>query len=158
MNIKDLMQRYKITRPAVLHCIKKNISIINSNGEHAKQTSEGWQFDAEAVRIIDELRGISQISILEESESEIVKDLRNEIDELKKILMITQSKLIQAQENLTENQKLLFETKKKLLVAENQSKDSQVELKLEQALHNVTKQQLEKIKNRNLIDRIFNNY
>ncbi|MBR6013556.1 MAG: hypothetical protein IK062_07235 [Selenomonadaceae bacterium] len=172
-NIKDLMTRYSLTRQGVQYFVNKNLRIINSDcTEHAKQTSDGWQFDADAVRIIDELRGFSQVAILEQAESERVKELQSENENLRQLLLIAQSKLIKTQEDLTENQKLLSESDRKLLVAESQSKDSQAELKLEQALHNMTKQQvmdykqkldesnlqLEKIKNRGLIDRIFNNF
>ncbi len=172
-NIKDLMIRYNLTRQGVQYFVNKNLKIINSDGtKHAKQTSEGWQFDTEAVRIIDELRDFSKVAVLEQSESERVKELQEENENLRQLLLVAQSKLIKVQENLNENQKLLSESDKKLLFVESQSKDSQAELKLEQALHNVTKQQvseykqkldefqrqLEKIKNRGLIDRIFNNF
>ena len=187
-NINDLMLRYKTqTAGAIRKFISRHINEINSDGvEHAKQTSDGWIFDSEAIRIIDELRGFSQVAVVTQEESERVKELQEENENLRQLLLVAQSKLIKVQENLTENQKLLLESEKKILIAESHSKDSQSELKLEQALHNVAKQQieqanrqlekvtkqleesnnqrnesnlqLEKIKNRGLFDRIFNKF
>ncbi|MBR6014403.1 MAG: hypothetical protein IK062_11605 [Selenomonadaceae bacterium] len=85
---------------------------------------------------------------------------------------MTQSKLIKVQENLTENQKLLSEADKKLLASENQAKENamdlvkmQADLTIEKSKREIAedkiseiKYQLEKIKNRGLIDRIFNNF
>lgn len=171
--VKDLMQRYNITRQGVRRFVDKHIEEINSDGiEHAKLGADGWQFDAEAVKIIDELRGLTQIAIIEHSESETTKELREEIEDLKQILLMTQSKLIRVQENLTENQKLLSESDKKFLAAENQSKENemsvvrlQADLKIEKSKREIAEEkileiqsQLEKIKNRGLIDRIFNNF
>ena len=169
LTVKDLMQRYNITRQGVRRFVDKHIDEINSDGiEHAKPTADGWQFDAEAVRTIDELRGLSQVAIIENSESETVTELKNEIEDLKQILLMTQSKLIKAQEDLTENQKLLLESEKNFLAIESKSNNFQAELKLERELHSVTKQkledtksqfeiQIEKIKSRGLLDRILNN-
>ena len=172
-SIKDLMNRYKLTRQGVQYFVNKNLGIINSSDiEHAKQTVDGWQFDETAVKIIDKLRGFSQVTILEQAESERIKELEDENENLRQLLLIAQSKLIKVQEDLNENQKLLADSTQKLLVAELQSKDSQVELKLEKEIHSLTKKQLEesncqlsetknqleKIKSRGLIDRIFNNF
>jgi len=109
---------------------------------------------------------------LEQAESERIKELENENENLRQLLIIAQSKLIKVQEDLNENQKKLSDSTQKLLVAESQSKDSQVELRLEKEIHSLTKKQLEesnlqlsemknqleKIKSRGLIDRIFNNF
>lgn len=164
LTVKDLMQRYNITRQGVRRFVDKHIDEINSDGtEHAKPTADGWQFDSEAVKIIDELRGLSQVAIIENSESETIKELQNEIDDLKQILLMTQAKLIKAQEDLTENQKLLLESEKNFLALKSQSKDSKSELQIEKTLHEVTKQkleesraQIEKMRTRGLIDRILN--
>ena len=167
------MNRYQLTRQGVQYFVNKNLDAINSSEvEHAKQTSDGWQFDEEAVRIIDKLRGFSQVAVFEQAESEHIQELQKENENLRQLLLVAQSKLIKVQEDLNENQKLLSDSTKKILVAESQSKDSQVELRFEKEFHALTKKQLEesdkkldesnrqleKIKNRGLIDRIFNNF
>ena len=164
-NINDLMLRYKTqTAGAIRKFIVRHLGKINADGiEHAKQTSEGWYFDAEAVRIIDELRGFSKVAVIDQSESERVRELQEENEKLRQLLLIAQSKLIQTQEELKNNQQLLLDS-------ESQAKDYQAEFKLEQSLHNVTKeklaetsrqrdelnQQVERLKNRGLLDRILN--
>lgn len=173
-NINDLMLRYKTqTAGAIRKFITRHLEKINSDGiEHAKHTSEGWQFDNEAVRIIDELRGFSKVAIVEQVESERVKELQYENENLRQLLLIAQSKLIQTQEELQNNQQML-------LASESQAKDYQAELKIEQTLHTTTKEQLkktetqleestlqrsellsqlDKLKNRGLLDRLFNRF
>ena len=166
-SVNDLMSRYNIKNAvSIRRFVSRHLETINADGEeHAKQTPSGWQFDEVAVQIMDRLRGNSSVTIVEMQESERIKELEEENENLRQLLLVAQSKLIKVQEELNENQK-------KFLVAESQSKDSQNELKLEQALHEVTKQQvsdvkaqlsnaesqLEQIKKRGLFDRIFNNF
>lgn len=180
-SVNDLMSRYNIKNAvSIRRFVSRHLQTINADGEeHAKQTLEGWQFDEVAVQIIDKLRGVSNVTIVEMKESERIKELQEENENLRQLLLVAQSKLIKVQEELTDNQK-------KYLAAESQSKDSQSELKVEQALHEVTKQQfseiktqlsdtkiqlsdtktqlsnaetqLEQIKKRGLFDRIFNNF
>lgn len=178
LNTQDLMNRYKISKSGIRLFINRNLSKINADGiEHAKQTSEGWLFDAEAVRIIDELRGFSQVSVIEQEETERIKELQSEIENLKNLLLISQSQLIKVQSDLNETQRLLQDNQTKLLTAENQSKENdtalvrtQADLKIEKSKREIAEEkileikfqldesqrQLKKIKKRGLIDRIFN--
>ena len=172
--VNDLMSRYNIKNAvSIRRFVSRHLETINADGEeHAKQTPSGWQFDEVAVQIMDRLRGNSSVTIVEMQESERIKELEEENENLRQLLLVAQSKLIKVQEELNNNQKTLYDSEKKFLVAESQSKDSQNELKLEQALHEVTKQQvsdvkaqlsnaesqLEQIKKRGLFDRIFNNF
>ena len=138
------------------------------------------------VRKIDELRRFSKIAVIEQIESERVKELQEENENLRQLLLIAQSKLIQTQEELQKNQQ-------KLLVAEKQTKENdmalvraQADLEIEKTQREVTegkfteiknlleesnrrkneldaqlaesKNQLEKIKNRGLLDRLFNHF
>ena len=172
-NVNDLMSRYGIKNSASIRkFVMRHIEEINARGEHASQTPTGWQFDEEAVKRIDDLRGRNKISVIEEQETETVRELKNEIEKLKSLLIATQTDLIQTQ-------KLLQTQQTKLLADADKDKNYQAELKLEQELHNITKKeldesnnqrdkltkqftdiqnQLEKIKNRGLVDRIFNKF
>ncbi len=187
-NVNDLMSRYDIKNSvSIRRFVARHLDKINSDGiEHAKQTTTGWQFDDEAVRKIDELRRFSKIAVIEQIESERVKELQEENENLRQLLLIAQSKLIQTQEELQKNQQ-------KLLVAEKQTKENdmalvraQADLEIEKTQREVTegkfteiknlleesnrrkneldaqlaesKNQLEKIKNRGLLDRLFNHF
>ena len=166
------MKRYNISRQGMSAFVDRHIEEINADGvDHARQTSEGWQFDDTAVRIIDKLRGMSEVAIVEREESEQVQELKEEVDNLKSLLLMTQNKLLQKQEELTENQKQLLQAEKKYLTAENTSKDYQSDLKveelkrkhLEEKLSTAESQvknlqgELDKLKKRGLVGRIFNN-
>ena len=170
-NVNDLMSRYGIKNSASIRkFVIRHLEEINSGGEHAVQKPSGWQFDDEAVKRIDDLRGKNKISVIEESKSETVRELKSEIEKLKSLLIATQTDLIQTQ-------KLLQSQQTKLLADADKTKSYQAELKLEQELHNITKKQLEesnnqrnkliqqlkdrqiqleKIKNRSFVDRILN--
>ena len=91
-------------------------------------------------------RNFIKIKFVDCNESEQVRELKEENENLRQLLLVAQSKLIKVQEELNNNQKTLYDSEKKFLVAESQSKDSQNELKLEQALHEVTKQQVSDVK------------
>lgn len=179
-DIKDLMERYEIAPQSIRRFISRHLSKINADGvEHARQTSEGWIFDSEAVRIIDELRGFSKIAVVNQNESDAIKELQQENENLRNLLLATQSKLIKTQEDLNENQKLLSSVEKKLLANENLSKDNDINLvrvqsnlEIEKTLRQVAENklfenktqlehavnQIEKLKNRSFIDRIFNKF
>ncbi len=186
-SVKDLMNRYGLTRQGVQYFISKNLETINAGGvEHAQQNSEGWQFDEDAIKTIDKLRNFSQVAVLEQAESERIEELKQENENLRQLLIVAQAKLIQAQEELNENQKLMLASEKKILAIEAQSNDLQSKLTLEKTLHDVTKQQaenykqqldefhnqikeakaqldeskenLETLRKRGLFDRIFNNF
>ena len=92
-----------------------------------------------------------------------MRDLQEENENLRQLLLMAQSKLIKTQEELQENQKLLSSSEKKLLAAENQSKDKEIELVKVQANLEIEKthrknaeNQLERLKNRGLLDRMLN--
>ena len=105
MNINDLMKRYNIkSRQGIRQFVLKHLSEINSDGEHAKQMADGWQFDDEAVRIIDDLRGLNQVAFIETSESEKILELQAEIDNFKSLLLVSQADLIETQKKLIESE------------------------------------------------------
>ena len=70
-NVNDLMSRYGIKNSASIRkFVMRHIEEINAGGEHAIQTPTGWQFDEEAVKRIDDLRGRNKISVIEEQISD----------------------------------------------------------------------------------------
>ena len=164
MNINDLMKRYNIkSRQGIRQFVLKHLSEINSDGEHAKQTLDGWQFDDEAVRIIDDLRGLNQIAFIETSESEKILELQSEIDNLKNLLLVSQADLIETQKKLIESEHNLLTTQRQLTdnavvveCLENKNSILSEELKLNRQEREKIQQQLEKIKNRGILARIFN--
>ena len=150
MDIKNLMERYKVKSAGSLRTfVAKHLSKINATGKHAIQTKNGWHFDSEAVKIIDDLRGYSIASVVEELESEKVKDLQAEIDNLKTLLLVSQSKVIKLQEELSEKQTALAEAQTSALLADNKK------TALEGEISNL-KNQIDHLQNRNLFQRIFN--
>ena len=87
MDIKELANRYKITIQGMGKFVRKNLNKINEDDEHAQNTKNGWIFDEEAVHIIDRLREVDRVAIIEEIESEKIKELKKEIDNLNVVLV-----------------------------------------------------------------------
>ena len=171
--INDLLKRYEIkSSGSMRNFVVRNLQKINADGEHAKQTPDGWQFDAEAVRIIDELRGFNAVAVIEEQESERVKELQTEIDNLKTLLLAAQNELISSQKALQKKSDALIESEKKYLLAESKSEVAETKQKLSDEriaelksetteLKSETtelKAEIKRLKNRGLLDRIFNNF
>lgn len=69
---RDLMDRYNIkTRQGIIQFVKKHLDEINHDGEeHATMQKGEWAFDTEAVRILDQLRGLHDQATITELESE----------------------------------------------------------------------------------------
>ena len=130
----------------------------------------GGDFVRSFFRVAKSLRQ----SPLKSKKFERIKELQSEIENLKNLLLISQSQLIKVQSDLNETQKLLSVSEQKLLSSESKSKDVQADLKVAQAMLDMTKKQdnekidelrsqlaktkqkIDKLKKRNLLDRIFN--
>ena len=171
-NIKELMKRYSISRQGIMSFVDRHLDKINADGEeHAKQTVDGWQFDEVAVQKIDKLRGLSEVAIIESEETGQIAELKEEVENLKSLLLMTQNKLLQKQEELNENQKQLMLAEKKYLLTESASKVEEVKREnLEEKLASAeiqmntmqkklekAEQQIEQLRRRGLVDRILNN-
>ena len=178
--ISNLMQRYSITRQAVIKFIQKNLDSINRDGKiHAQKKNGEWVLDEEAVVIMDDLRDTGNITIVEEN-NEKIEELTLENTQLKEALISTQSKLIETQENLNINQNKIMSIQTELVETQKQLKSITLELKdnqnkvmlneveiktsnryaeeLKIALSRITQleEELSKLRKRGLLDRIFN--
>lgn len=68
----DLQKRYNMnSKQAFLKYVREHMDEINVDGEHAaKSKTKEWEFDEVARTRLDTLRGISNISVVQETESE----------------------------------------------------------------------------------------
>lgn len=128
---KDLMDRYNIkTRQGIIQFFKKHLDEINHDGEeHATIQKGEWSFDTEAVRVLDQLRGLHDQATITELESEKVSNAQQESHNLRILLLKTQQDLntaqqqvISLQQNLIAKQHELSEVKVKALEGQ-QNKD-----------------------------------
>ena len=111
--INDLMKRYGINRASMTEYAKAKIDIINKDDIHAKKAGKEWQFDAEAVRILDELRGYGiVIENYDSPEKAKIAELEKELEEARKFMAAAQTEnarqkdriiaLLEAKETLLE--------------------------------------------------------
>lgn len=86
---KDLMDRYNIkTRQGIIQFVKKHLDEINHDGEeHATIQKGEWSFDTEAVRVLDQLRGLHDQATITELESEKVSNAQQESHNLRILLL-----------------------------------------------------------------------
>lgn len=128
---RDLMDRYNIkTRQGIIQFVKKHLDEINHDGEeHATMQKGEWAFDTEAVRILDQLRGLHDQATITELESEKVSNAQQESHNLRILLLkaqqdlnTAQQQVITLQQNLIAKQNELSEVKVKALKAQ-QNKD-----------------------------------
>ena len=85
---KDLMDRYNIkTRQGIIRVRQKHLDEINHDGEeHATIQKGEWSFDTEAVRVLDQLRGLHDQATITELESEKVSNAQQESHNLRILL------------------------------------------------------------------------
>ena len=57
--IKDLALRYGLSEQGMRKFIRQHLAELNSDRQHVRHRGKAWLFDDEAVRRIDELRGVS---------------------------------------------------------------------------------------------------
>lgn len=124
--INDLMKRYGINRASMTEYAKSKIDIINKDGVHAKKSGKEWQFDAEAVRILDELRGYGvTVENYDTPEKAKIAELEKELEEARKFMAAAQAensrqkdKIIELLENEKSNIRLLSAAESDLKIAE----------------------------------------
>lgn len=140
--INDLMKRYGINRASMTEYAKSKIDIINKDGVHAKKSGKEWQFNAEAVRILDELRGYGTvIENYDSPEKARIAELEKELEEARTFMAAAQAensrqkdKIIELLEEKAEAVKLLACAEADRKMAENDVlRLSAVEADLEKA-------------------------
>lgn len=124
--INDLMKRYGINRASMTEYAKAKIDIINKDDIHAKKAGKEWQFDAEAVRILDALRGYGvTVENYDTPEKAKIAELEKELEEARKFMAAAQAensrqkdKIIELLENEKSNIRLLSAAESDLKIAE----------------------------------------
>lgn len=137
--VRDLMERYNVTRPGIIQFVKAHLDEINADGEHAVITKGEWNFDKEAVKKIDELRKYGAVEIVQGIENDKIMVLREENERLLRENSAMKDKIIEMSgtvsnlyQQVTENQKLAIAAK----ISEEQRKKAEEEntnLKVEKA-------------------------
>lgn len=91
-SVNDLMSRYNINRASLLEYAKAKESIINATAINMQKNGKEWQFNSQAVRILDELRGYGVVVENYDSPE------KAEIERLKEELYKAEQFMLNAQE------------------------------------------------------------
>lgn len=128
----DLQKRYNMnSKQAFLKYVREHMDEINVDGEHAaKSKTKEWEFDEVARTRLDTLRGISNISVVPETESEKVNQLNDQIKTLQTTVTMLQQEIIKEKEAtntaLQEAQRLLKERQTLLLSSKELEKSKEI--------------------------------
>lgn len=98
----DLMDRYNLTRQAVLQYLAKHLDEVNTDGAHAYKIKGDWQLDATALERLDKSRGYNTNLALEAEirQKQREYELLEEISSLKTAMLTVKEQYQQTKENL----------------------------------------------------------
>lgn len=101
-SITDLMDRYNLTRQAVLQYLAKHLDEVNTDGAHAYKIKGDWQLDATALERLDKSRGYNANLALEAEirQKQREYELLEEISSLKTAMLTVKEQYQQTKENL----------------------------------------------------------
>lgn len=118
-SVNDLMKRYNINRASLIEYAKAKENIINANAVNMQKTGKEWQFNSEAVRILDELRGYGVVvENYDSPEKARIAELEAELEEARKFMAVAQAENSRQKDRIIE----LLEEKTLLLEEKNEAK------------------------------------
>lgn len=127
--IEDIAKRYGYTTvQGMTGYVKKHLSEINTDGEHAKLVDGKWSLDAIAIKRLDKLKEFNRPEVLAQVENDQIRDLTRINQNLQVQLLNAQSKLTETQEKLITAQEKLLETGKS-----HDTENTELRVKLEMA-------------------------
>ena len=118
-SVNDLMKRYNINRASLIEYAKAKENVINASAVNMQKTGKEWQFNSEAVRILDELRGYGVVvENYDSPERARIAELEAELEEARKFMAIAQAENSRQKDRIIE----LLEEKSLLLEEKNEAK------------------------------------
>lgn len=111
-SVNDLMSRYNINRASLLEYAKAKEGIINATAINMQKNGKKWQFNFQAVRILDELRGYGVVvENYDSPEKARIAELEAELEEARKFMAAAQAENSRQKDKIIE----LHEAKEMLL-------------------------------------------
>lgn len=174
MNLLDLMHRYNVkTRQGMSQWVKSHLDEINADGTHASLVKGEWDFDVDAVHIMDKLRGFGKASVVKELENAKVAEAKQTAENYRLLLLQKQEeinqlqqKLLDAKDELLKMQPLALEAAQHTVEIEHlraERDDLNTRITASEAVCAAQKAELtrlkeeqERLKNRGFWDRLFN--
>ena len=118
-SVNDLMKRYNINRASLIEYAKAKENVINASAVNMQKTGKEWQFNSEAVRILDELRGYGVVvENYDSPEKARIAELEAELEEARKFMTVAQAENSRQKDRIIE----LLEEKSLLLEEKNEAK------------------------------------
>lgn len=108
MNLKEAAEYFKVSTKSMAEFTRKNVDKINTNGIHVIKVQGRWAYDGEAIRIIEELKGLNV-----NTAAEVVREEKNAVEELRHIADNLQSKLTTAMAEVTQTALALVDAERR---------------------------------------------
>lgn len=98
---EQLADRYKISKVGLIKFVRTNLAKINKNEQNAYQagSKNEWHFTADAVKIIDKLRGAG-VTVIAGGDDARVIELLEQVSTLKTVIANQQQEQIKLQQRL----------------------------------------------------------
>lgn len=109
--IQELMKRYGMTTAqGMTRMIRAHLEEINADGQqHAKKVGKEWQLDAEAVKKLDELRGLTRSEAIQNVENAEIRALTEDVHNLQTALLHSQQETVEAQKQVQQAQQQVLQ-------------------------------------------------
>lgn len=125
-SVNDLMKRYNINRASLIEYAKAKENVINASAVNMQKTGKEWQFNSEAVRILDELRGYGVVvENYDSPERARIAELEAELEEARKFMAIAQAENSRQKDRIIELLEEKNEAKMLLTMAESERKNTE---------------------------------
>lgn len=109
--IQELMKRYGMTTAqGMTRMIRAHLEEINADSQqHAKKVGKEWQLDAEAVKKLDELRGLTRSEAIQNVENAEIRALTEDVHNLQTALLHSQQETVEAQKQVQQAQQQVLQ-------------------------------------------------
>lgn len=155
--IQELMKRYGMTTAqGMTRTIRAHLDELNADGQqHAKKVGKEWQLDAEAIKKLDELRGLTRSEAIQNVENAEIRALTEDVRNLQTALLHAQQETVavqkqvqQAQQQVLQAQAAVLQEKDRLLAMQEQKaaadkSAAEQTVRLEALQRDLTRQQQE---------------
>lgn len=109
--IQELMKRYGMTTAqGMTRTIRAHLDELNADGQqHAKKVGKEWQLDAEAIKKLDELRGLTRSEAIQNVENAEIRALTEDVHNLQTALLHSQQETVEAQKQVQQAQQQVLQ-------------------------------------------------
>lgn len=114
---QELMKRYGMTTAqGMTRMIRAHLAELNADGQqHARKVGKEWQLDADAIKKLDELRGLTRSEAIQNVENAEIRALTEDVHNLQTALLHSQQETVEAQKQVQQAQQQVLQAQAAVL-------------------------------------------